>query len=97
MAISAKQAAKAAAAGYQFEHAEFEIPVWEENLPVVQILIDMRRQLNVSMGGAVGFIYASLYPLLDRVFPDPDQWMEAFRDFQVMESVAITELSAKKA
>lgn len=41
------------------------------------------------MGGFLGLDYSALYPLLDRRFPDPDDWSLVFEDIQAMESAAL--------
>ena len=42
------------------------------------------------MVGAVGLIYASAYPLLDRLYPDQQEWWQAFDDLQEMERAALS-------
>lgn len=83
-------AAELAASGLtlaDFEDDDFE--VWPENWPVVQVFRDLWTQWQVGGGGAVGLRYESLYPLLDRRFPQAVDWDQAFSDVQAMESAAL--------
>jgi len=41
------------------------------------------------MGQLLGLDYSAVYPLLDRRFPDPDDWNLMFEDIQAMESAAL--------
>lgn len=42
------------------------------------------------MNGATGLLYASVYPLLDRLHQDdPIAWQAAFDDIQTMERAAL--------
>lgn len=45
------------------------------------------------MAGPTGLRYEAVYPLLDRMTTDPDQWRETFRDIRLMEGAAMKALS----
>ena len=47
------------------------------------------------MGGPTGLEYASLYPLIDRVAKNPDEWDELFGDIQVLEIAALNAMHEK--
>lgn len=64
--------------------------VWPENWPIVQLFCRLSTQWQISMSGAVGLKYESLYPLLDRHYPDADEWQQAFDDIQMMEREALS-------
>jgi hypothetical protein len=68
---------------------DIEVDVWPENWPAVEIFLRLDTQWRVGFGGATGLVYEALYPLLDRFFPDPDEWLQAFDDIQHLESVAL--------
>lgn len=47
------------------------------------------------MGGPTGLRYEAVYPLLDRLHGDQDEWMQAFDDLQVMERAALDVMREK--
>lgn len=70
------------------QNADFE--VWPENWPVVQLFCRLSTQWQVAIGGAVGLIYESAYPLLDRLYQDQQEWWQALDDLQEMERAALS-------
>lgn len=42
-----------------------------------------------GMGGPTGLDYCAVYPLLDRMTSDPDEWETHFEDVREMESAAL--------
>lgn len=49
----------------------------------------MRTQWDVGMAGPVRLIYASVYPLLDRMGLSPDDWLATLDDITSMEVEAL--------
>lgn len=47
----------------------------------------------MGVGGRTGLNYAALYPLLDRMTQDPDEWERLFDEVRVMEAAALEEMS----
>lgn len=69
---------------------DIEVEVWEENIPVVHLFLKLRTQRrHAGMGAMVGFDYTPLFHLLDRQYPDRDDWEAAFDAFRIMEEAAI--------
>ncbi len=52
----------------------------------------MRTQWRMGMGGVTGLDYAAVYPLLDRMGLEPDEWWQMLEDIAVMESAAVTQI-----
>lgn len=48
------------------------------------------------MSGATGLRYEAIYPLLDRSYPDPDEWDRALDDLQLMERAALAAMRESK-
>lgn len=67
--------------------ANADVDVWPENWPVVELFCRLSTQWNISMSGPTGMRYEAVYPLIDRLFPD--DWNQAFDDFQVLERAAL--------
>ena len=44
----------------------------------------------MGFGGPIGLRYEALYPLLDRMTDDRDEWEQLLDDIQVLESAALT-------
>jgi len=49
----------------------------------------LRTQWDVGMSGPVRLVYASLYPLLDRMGLPPDEWSAMLDDITTMEIEAL--------
>jgi len=71
------------------------LEVWPENWRIFTIFTSLGGQwLRGGMNGQpYALNYPSLYPLLDRAFPDPEEWDEAFTDVRVMEIEALKTMS----
>lgn len=90
------------AEGFSLEdYAEDMAPVevWPENHEITLLFRSMQTQW-LAVGG-MGFIrhglrYEALYPLLDRISEDKDQWGENFAMIRAMEQAAL-EVMNKKA
>ena len=67
-----------------------EIGVWAENLPAVNLFLELFTQRSYAgMGAFVGFRHEVLYARLDRLYQDKDRWEAAYADFRVMELAAV--------
>lgn len=69
--------------------------VWPENWETARILLELDTQWRVGMGGRIGLDYATLFILLDRHGLSGDEWWQAFRDIQAMESAALEAMHEK--
>lgn len=59
----------------------------------MQLFQRLSTQWLVGMNGATGLNYPSLYPLLDRLYPDdPAEWGRLFDEIQLMERAALKEM-----
>lgn len=58
-----------------------------------ELFCRLQTQWRIGMGGAVGFDYCAIYPLLDRAAESPEHWDELLSDLQVMEIAAIPEIN----
>lgn len=47
------------------------------------------------MGGYVGMRYEAVYPLLDRMTADPDEWDRLLEDVGVLEAAALAAINTK--
>lgn len=65
------------------------IEVWPENWPSFQLFAKLDTQWNVGGNGLVGLRYEVIYPLLDRVSKDDDEWESLFSDIRHMERIAL--------
>lgn len=75
--------------------------MWPENWPIWRIFSALSTQWAYASGGMgpaqrTGLVYASLYPLLDREFPDPADWWQAFYDIQHCEAAALDQMQADR-
>lgn len=55
----------------------------------MQLFLRVRTQWDVGMAGPVRLIYASVYPLLDRMSLSPDDWLAMLDDITSMEVEAL--------
>lgn len=75
-----------------------EVEVWPENWKAWTLFCRVLTQWRVasggfsSAGGPTGLDYGAVYPLLDRMADDKQEWMEMFEDLQVMESAALQQI-----
>lgn len=77
------------------------VEVWPENWKAWTLFCGVSRQwrmgMQTSMGGSisipVALDYCAVYPLLDRIASDNDEWLELFADLQVLESAALERIS----
>lgn len=74
-----------------------EVEVWPENwsawLLFCQVSTQWRTGMQTFMGGAIsvptGLDYGAVYPLLDRIAADKQEWLELFADLQTLESASL--------
>lgn len=72
-----------------------DIEAWPEHHAVFQIFNRLSTQWQVGMGGATGLRYEALYPLIDRLGLDSDEWDLLLDDIQTMEHAALEAMSEK--
>lgn len=66
-----------------------DVEIWPENEPAVNLVRRIGTQWNVGPTGPTGLIYASVYPLMDRLGLDVDAWNSLLDDIRVMENAAL--------
>lgn len=73
------------------------VPVWPENWPLFRLYRRLQTQwICAGMGGdPMGLNYPSVYPLLDRQYPDPEAWWSAFEDIGQMELASLAAMAGK--
>ena len=54
-------------------------------------------QWRIGFNGPTGLDYAAVYPLLDRIAKDPQEWDDLFSDIQVMEGAALKQMSENRS
>ena len=70
--------------------------LWPENERAFELFVRFRNQvISVGMGGVVGINYAAVYPYLDRMAKDDDDWQALFADCQECESAMVERLAVK--
>lgn len=62
---------------------------------MVMLFCAIGTQWNIGMGGPTGLRYEAIYPLLDRRYPDSEEWQQAFDDLQTMERAALEAMREK--
>lgn len=81
------------AADYDLE----EVDVWPENWKAWTLFCRVSTQWRIVSGlagaGYTGLDYPAVYPLLDQIAIDKQEWMELFEDVQVLESAALARIS----
>mgnify|MGYP000850771125 FL=1 len=76
--------------GFRPEDYAHEVAcIWPENLQAFDVFSRLRTQWNVGMNGPTGLRYEAVYPLLDKLAADKDEWLELLADIQVMEAQAL--------
>lgn len=71
--------------------------VWPENWQAWVLFCRVSTQWRVGMGGATGLDYGAIYPLLDRIAQDAEEWMDLFEDLQVLEGAALKQMSDNRS
>lgn len=78
-----------------------DVEVWPENWLSWRLFCDMSTQWRYTAAGGgmspsipvrTGLNYPSLYPLLDRACPTPEEWERHFQDVRVCEDAALEQL-----
>ncbi|MBS1143363.1 MAG: hypothetical protein H6R14_769 [Proteobacteria bacterium] len=77
------------------EDYEETAEVWPENWETSRIFLEMDTQWRIGMNGRTGLDYTVLFSLLDRHELTGDDWWQAFRDLQAMESAALEAMHSK--
>jgi hypothetical protein len=86
------------APGFTREDYEDEcVEVWPENWPAFDVFRTVRTQwIRAGMAGnPSGLLYASVYPLLDRIAESPEHWKQLLDDVQTLEAAALQVLNKK--
>ena len=69
---------------------------WPENAAAVHLFCRLRTQWRVGgMGGPTGHDYAAVYPLIDRLQLDPDEWDLLLEDIRTLEHAALAVMNTK--
>ncbi len=66
-----------------------EVCVWPENWPSFEVFHFVRTQWRTGFSGAVGLDYSAVYPLLDKLTDDKNEWKQMLVDINVMEAAAL--------
>jgi len=61
----------------------------------VHLFCRLRTQWRVGMGGPSGLDYAAVYPLIDRLQLDPDEWDLLLEDIRTLEHAALNAMNQK--
>ena len=72
------------------------VEVWPENWASFEAFCTVRTQWRTGFNGPTGLDYSAVYPLLDRITTDHDEWHSLLRDIQVMEFAALEAIAAEK-
>lgn len=91
------------ALGFEPEDYDDEPPVevWPDNWLAWRLFMSLSTQwthVSTGMGAPIptGLHYPSLYPLLDRECPAPDDWRQTLQDVQACEDAALSEMRKKR-
>jgi hypothetical protein len=68
-----------------------DVEVWPENWNVVRLFMALATQWREGFHGRTGLVYASVYPLLDRMTEGqpPGTWEQSLADIRLMEAEAL--------
>lgn len=66
-----------------------------ENFAAFQLLSRIGTRWNVGMSGVIGIRHEAVYPLMDRMNLEPDEWDALLADLEVMERAAIPVINEK--
>ena len=69
--------------------------VWPDNWQSFTLFCKVRRQWSVGFSGPICLRYEAIYPLLDRIAKDADEWDSLFEDLQTLEDAALEAMSAE--
>lgn len=69
--------------------------MWPENWPIWEVFARVQTQWRISFSGATGLDYSAVYPLLDRLTSDPDEWQRHFDDLRTMEAAALEQMRSQ--
>lgn len=71
--------------------------VWPENWPAFETFTRLTTQWSAGVGGVIGLRYEALYPLLDRIASDAQEWEFLFDGVRAVERGALEQISENKA
>jgi hypothetical protein len=72
-----------------------DVEVWPENWQSFCLFAKVNTQWRVGMNGPTGLDYCAIYPLIDKIAEDAEDWNQIFDDIQVMESEAIDVINSR--
>lgn len=73
------------------------VEVWPENWQAFTLFASLQTQWRVSFSGPTGLDYAAVYPLIDRLTSDPEEWIAHFDDVRELERAALEVMREKSA
>lgn len=76
--------------------APAQVDVWPENWATFTLYRRVCDQWIVGPGGLVGLNLAAVYPLLDRSFEEPADWLRALDDIRAMADAVAEDLRAQQ-
>lgn len=72
------------------------VEVWPENVPALQMFQRIgTRWVFGAMGGVAGIRWEAVYPLMDRLGLEPDDWDALLADLEIMEHAAMEVMNRK--
>lgn len=84
-------------AGFEPEDYEGDIvEVWPENWPALQMFQRIGTRWNFgAMGGVSGIHWEAVYPLMDRLGLNANEWDALLGDLEIMEHAALEVMNRK--
>lgn len=72
-----------------------DFEVWPENWSAFKLFCRLQTQWQIGMNGPTGLIYQSVYPLIDRMGLEPEDWDQMLDDIGVLEVAALDAMREK--
>lgn len=81
------------------DYPEQTIDIWPAHVNAYRLFAQVTTQWRVGLNGATGLDYSAVLSVLDRTHADKtaDERMDIFRDMQVIERGALTEMHTNKS
>ena len=70
--------------------------IWECNRLAWEVFCKVSTQWRTGVGGVIGLDYCAIYPIIDRMAKDNDEWNALFDDVREIESGALRAMSENK-
>lgn len=74
-----------------------DVEVWPENWEAWTLFMRVATQWRYGFSGPTGLDYAAVYPLIDRMHLDPEDWDRMLADLQVIELAAREQIQENAA